>query len=48
MTRFWITLDKVAQFVIDKCEDADGGEIFIPHMKHMNILDLANIIAPDA
>lgn len=47
MTRFWITLDQGVQFVIDSLERMKGGEIFIPKIPSMNILDLAKAIAPE-
>ena len=50
MTRFWITIDKVARFVIDRMNDWNSGcgKIFIPKMPSMKIIDMAKIIAPDA
>jgi FlaA1/EpsC-like NDP-sugar epimerase len=48
MTRFWIKLDDVVQFVIDRIEEAQGGEIFSPVMKSMSVVDLAKVIVPDA
>ncbi|MCT4784098.1 MULTISPECIES: UDP-N-acetylglucosamine 4,6-dehydratase (inverting) [Exiguobacterium] len=47
MTRFWITLDQGVQFVIDSLTRMNGGEIFIPKIPSMSILDLAEAIAPD-
>ena len=48
MTRFWITIEKAVKFVLDRLSDMKGGEIFVPLMPTMNILDLAETIAPDA
>lgn len=48
MTRFWITLDDVAEFIIDRIEEMNGEEIFIPKMPSMNIMDLKEAVAPDA
>jgi len=48
MTRFWITLDKAVGFVLLRLADMKGGEIFVPTMPTMNILDLAETIAPKA
>ena len=46
MTRFWITLEQGVQFVI-KCIDLmQGGEVFVPKIPSMRIVDLADIIAP--
>ncbi len=46
MTRFWITLDQAAQFVIDNFGRMLGGEIFVPKIPSMKITDLAEAIAP--
>ncbi|WP_339197739.1 UDP-N-acetylglucosamine 4,6-dehydratase (inverting) [Solibacillus sp. FSL R5-0449] len=47
MTRFWITLDQGVQFVFDNLERMKGGEIFVPKIPSMNIMDLAKAIAPE-
>lgn len=47
MTRFWITLDKGVQFVIDNLDRMHGGELFVPKIPSMNILDLAKAIGPE-
>ncbi|HEX9998144.1 MAG TPA: UDP-N-acetylglucosamine 4,6-dehydratase (inverting) [Abditibacterium sp.] len=47
MTRFWITLDQGVKFVLDSIEKMRGGEVFVPKIPSMNILDLAKAIAPD-
>jgi UDP-N-acetylglucosamine 4,6-dehydratase len=47
MTRFWITLDQGVGFVIRSIEEMVGGEIFIPKIPSMNIMDLAKATAPD-
>lgn len=47
MTRFWITLDQGVQFVIDNLERMRGGELFVPKIPSMKILDLAKAIAPE-
>lgn len=46
MTRFWITLEEIADFVIGKIKNCKGGEIFIPKMPSMKIVDLAQVVAP--
>jgi len=48
MTRFWITLDEGVKFVINCIENMKGGEIFVPKIPSMKIVDLAKIIAPQA
>lgn len=46
MTRFWITLDQAVDFVINCLNIARGGEIFIPKIPSMKIVDLARAVAP--
>jgi UDP-N-acetylglucosamine 4,6-dehydratase/5-epimerase len=46
MTRFWITLDQAALFVNHCFSNMCGGEIFVPKIPSMKILDLASAIAP--
>jgi UDP-N-acetylglucosamine 4,6-dehydratase len=46
MTRFWITLDRGVQFVIRCIEEMHGGEIFVPKIPSMKMVDLAESIAP--
>ena len=47
MTRFWITLDQGVQFVIDSLSRMVGGEIFVPKIPSMRVIDLAEAIAPE-
>ena len=47
MTRFWITLDQGVQFVIDSLERMHGGELFVPKIPSMKMVDLAHAIGPD-
>lgn len=46
MTRFWITLDQGVKFVINCINRMVGGEIFVPKIPSMKIIDLAESIAP--
>lgn len=48
MTRFWITLQQGVEFVMTSIEQMRGGEVFIPKIPSMNIMDLAKAIAPSA
>jgi UDP-N-acetylglucosamine 4,6-dehydratase/5-epimerase len=48
MTRFWLTLEQGVNFVINCTNKMKGGEIFIPKISSMKIMDLAEAIAPDA
>lgn len=47
MTRFWITLDQATDFVVDSFNMMNGGEIFVPKIPSMKIVDLAKVMAPD-
>ena len=47
MTRFWITLQQGVDFVIDSIQRMSGGEIFVPKIPSMNIMDLAAAVAPE-
>jgi UDP-N-acetylglucosamine 4,6-dehydratase len=47
MTRFWITLEQAVEFVLGCLERMYGGEIFVPKIPSMNIVDLARAIAPE-
>jgi UDP-N-acetylglucosamine 4,6-dehydratase len=47
MTRFWITLQQGVDFVIDCLERMTGGEVFVPKIPSMNIMDLASALAPE-
>lgn len=46
MTRFWLTVEEGVKFVIRCIERMHGGEIFVPKLPSMNIVDLAKAIAP--
>jgi UDP-N-acetylglucosamine 4,6-dehydratase len=46
MTRFWISIELAVKFVIDSLEIMTGGELYVPRIPSMKIVDLANAIAP--
>jgi len=46
MTRFWITQEQAVRFIIDCLDKMKGGEIFIPKIPSMKVVDLAEVIAP--
>ena len=48
MTRFWITLDQGVRFVMDSLDRMHGGELFVPKIPSMRVVDLAAAIAPAA
>jgi len=47
MTRFFITLEQGVKFVLNSLDIMQGGEIFVPKIPSMKIIDLAKTIAPD-
>ncbi len=47
MTRFWITLDQGVDFVIKTIKRMHGGEVFIPKIPSVRIVDLAKAMAPN-
>ena len=47
MTRFWITLEQGVKFVLRCLELMDGGEVFVPKIPSMNIMELAKAIASE-
>ena len=46
MTRFWITLQQGVDFVLKNFDRMYGGEIFVPRIPSIGILDLAEAYAP--
>ncbi|MEP7311088.1 MAG: UDP-N-acetylglucosamine 4,6-dehydratase (inverting) [Pseudomonadota bacterium] len=47
MTRFWITLQQGVDFVLQKLASMHGGEIFVPKIPSVRIVDLATAMAPN-
>jgi len=48
MTRFWISIGDASKFVFDSLEMMKGGELFVPKIPSMRILDLARAIDSSA
>lgn len=48
MTRFWITLNRGVVLVLKCLEEMQGGEIYVPKIPSMKIIDMADAIAPEA
>jgi UDP-N-acetylglucosamine 4,6-dehydratase len=48
MTRFWITLPQAVEFVLSSLRLIEGGEVFVPKIPSMRVVDTAEAIAPDA
>jgi UDP-N-acetylglucosamine 4,6-dehydratase/5-epimerase len=48
MTRFWITLPQAVRFVVESFDQMAGGELYVPRIPSMRLLDLAEAVAPGA
>jgi UDP-N-acetylglucosamine 4,6-dehydratase len=46
MTRFWLTLEQGVRFVVHCIEQMHGGEIFVPKIPSMKLVEMAEAIAP--
>jgi len=46
MTRFLLSIDQAVGFVLNSLEEMNGGELFVPRIPSINIVDLAEAIAP--
>jgi UDP-N-acetylglucosamine 4,6-dehydratase len=46
MTRFWISLDQAVEFVFKNFQRMQGGEVFVPKIPSVRIVDLAEAMAP--
>ena len=47
MTRFWMTLEQSVELVLKALQESEGGEIFVPKIPSMRIVDLVKAIAPE-
>ena len=47
MTRFWISLEQAVKFVMDSFDAMTGGELYVPRIPSMKLIDLARAIAPE-
>jgi UDP-N-acetylglucosamine 4,6-dehydratase len=48
MTRFWIPIERVMDVVLECLEVMRGGEIFVPKMKNMPVVDVIKLLTPEA
>ena len=48
MTRFWISIEDAVKFVIDSLEMMSGGELYVPRIPSMKIVDLAHAVSPNS
>ena len=46
MTRFWITVEAAIKFIINSLEIMTGGELYVPKIPSMRIVDLARAVSP--
>lgn len=46
MTRFWLTLDQGVRFILQCLGLMEGGEIFVPKIPSVRVVDLAKAICP--
>ena len=46
MTRFWISIEQAVNFVIESLELMNGGELYVPRIPSMRIVDLARAVSP--
>jgi UDP-N-acetylglucosamine 4,6-dehydratase/5-epimerase len=47
MTRFWITLQQGVDFVLRSFERMYGGEVFVPKIPSVKVVDVARAMAPE-
>jgi UDP-N-acetylglucosamine 4,6-dehydratase len=48
MTRFWLSLEQGVHFVVKCIKEMHGGEVFVPKIPSMKVIDLARAVAPQA
>jgi UDP-N-acetylglucosamine 4,6-dehydratase len=48
MTRFWISIEHAVKFVMDSFEVMSGGELYVPRIPSMKLVDLARAISPNS
>ncbi len=48
MTRFWISISDAVKFVLGSFPIMQGGELYVPRIPSMKIIDLAQAVAPNS
>ncbi len=48
MTRFWISIDEAVEFVLESLRIMEGGELYVPRIPSMRIIDLAHAVSSTA
>lgn len=46
MTRFWISINKVLDIILEAAGNIEGGEIFVPKMRSLKVTDVIKFLAP--
>lgn len=47
MTRFWISVDKIMGIMLNVLNNMQGGEIFVPKMASLRVIDVVKGLAPE-
>ncbi len=47
MTRFWLRIEQVMEYVLEALDTMHGGEIFVPKMESLKVVDVAKYLAPE-
>lgn len=48
MTRFWISIDSACNFILESFLLMQGGELYVPKIPSMKIIDLAMAVSPES
>jgi UDP-N-acetylglucosamine 4,6-dehydratase len=48
MTRFWISIESAVQFIAESFEIMSGGELYVPRIPSMRLIDLVHAISPNS
>jgi UDP-N-acetylglucosamine 4,6-dehydratase len=48
MTRFWISIDDAVKFVVESLQIMTGGELYVPKIPSMKIIDVARAVSPSS
>ena len=48
MTRFWISINEAVKFVVESLQMMTGGELYVPKIPSMKIVDLARAVSPSS
>ena len=48
MTRFWISINEAVKFIVESLQMMTGGELYVPKIPSMKIVDLARAVSPSS